>query len=221
MKKISIFLLVALLAPISLCAQTPQQPPRFKRPCLFCPPPPPCSDCPDPWDPWGPVELTVSEAWLLKGNGLASSPALEINPAFRLVRGSRAELFAESPLVIGSSAQISYLNGPAGYRSYFFTPSLRFQFRPFRYVFPFVSGGVGLGMGVPADFRIASQLAAAKTMITFATQVGAGINIMPFRSGVGFRFEMRDFISNVPNVEGGERKMQHTLVPAGSVTLRF
>lgn len=220
MKKIKVFLLAALLVPAVLCAQT-RQPAPLPRPCRLCPPPPPCADCPVPWDPWGPFELTVSEAWLLKGNGLASSSALEINPAYRLVSGHRTELFAESPLIIGSSAQVGYLNGVAGYRSYFYTPSLRFQFRLVRYVIPFVSGGYGLGMGVPSDFRTALQSVAPRTMITGATQVGGGINIMPFRSGVGFRFEMRDFISNVPNVEGGERRMQHTLVPAGSVTLRF
>ena len=175
-------------------------------------------DCPDPR---GPVEFYGGVTSALPGNGLGASRVFEFNPAYRLLSGSRAGLFVEMPVVIGSAAKVTYADGVQNYRSYFITPSMRVQFNVWRWFRPWFSGGGGGSMGVPADSIAALRQKKPGTMITGAAQFGGGVDITPFQSRVGFRLELRDFLSNVPNLEAGERTMQHTLIPAGGVTLRF
>lgn len=203
------FLLAGMLLVLTSFAQAQLQ--QIQPPCRLW-------DCPDPRGPW---EFSGGVSAALPANGLAASRALEFNPAYRVLSDSRAALFVESPLVIGSAAKVTYADGVQSYRSYFFTPSLRVQFNVWRWFRPWFSGGGGPSMGVPASGVASLQQRNPGTMITAAGQFGGGADITPFNSRVGFRLELRDFISNVPNVEAGERKMQNTLIPAGSVTLRF
>jgi len=208
-------MLVASAIPCVL-AQTPtptpivvQKQPGTPDPCI----------CPDPFKRW---ELSVAEATTFQNN-LATSPAFQLNPSYRIKTWSHAALKIEAPFIIGLSSKVTYSDAVTrSYRFFFFTPSLRLVAYPSRLFNIWFSGGGGPSMGVPVpEPQRVLRDPGSGIMVSPAIQAGAGIDINPFKSGVGFRFEARDFYSKVPNVEASQKTFQNTIIPSGGFVFRF
>lgn len=207
-----ISVLAALAMPCAQ-AQTPAPTPVIAEtqpgsPCI----------CPDRFGHW---ELSVAEATTLQ-NKLAAAPAFQINPSYRIKTWTRAALKIEAPLIIGSSSEVTYSDAlTRSYRSFLFTPSLNLVAYPSRLFNFWVSVGGGPSMGVPIPDALQVRDPGPGIMLSPALQIGGGIDVNPFKSGIGFRFEARDFYSKVPNVGASQTSFQNTIIPSGGIVFRF
>src|SRR5260221_2867332 len=135
--------------------------------------------------------------------------------AYRLADFKAASLHLELPFVFSPArrAGTSLLNRDT-FSTFFFTPSVKLKLLPGAGVSPFVSAGGGL-----AHFGESST-----SNSTGAFQVGGGLDFKTHLPLLGFRLEVRDFISGRPGTSSfvsiTSDHVQH-IFAGGGITLHF
>lgn len=100
------------------------------------------------------------------------------------------------------------------FSSFFFTPALQMRFLPSSGISPFISAGYGL-----AHY---SDQSGSDTK--FASQLGGGLNFKTRLPLLGFRVEVRDFITGrpgTPSFTSVTSDHLHSIFLGGGVTLHF
>jgi len=145
---------------------------------------------------------------------------VEGNPAVQVIDAKGAKLHFEVPIVgiPSHSVQLSDFQFAVDHlSSVFVTPALRLKLLPGSAIAPFGSFGAGW-----AHYGVDNG-----SNNSFAVQFGGGVE---FKSGIphlGFRGEVRDFVTGAPNFGGGSFHLnthglrRHNILPGGGVVLKF
>lgn len=154
------------------------------------------------------------------GNGLT----FEVNYGRRLLSSELLALTFEVPAVFNPDEDLNYgINViPEQYSSFFVTPSARVNIFPATALSPWVSVGGGFGRFNESSNLLFGGTNPGKTGTTTGVfQIGAGLDVTPWRS-LGFRLDIRDFDSGVPqlNVDTGKTR-QHNIFVGGGVVWHF
>jgi hypothetical protein len=148
---------------------------------------------------------------------------LEGTLAARLLNAKVASLHLELPVAGIPSQKLTFTSAPTGLvghlSSVFFTPALRLKLLPGSPIAPWVSVGGGLAHYSPDSGSSTSK---------GALEYGGGLD---FKTGIphlGFRAEVRDFVSGAPSLpvvngfvvttQGGSH---HNVLAGGGIVLRF
>jgi hypothetical protein len=143
--------------------------------------------------------------------------------AFRLANFKLASLHLEVPVAGIPSAQVDFSGTPSSnalkISSVFVTPSLRVKFAPGFPVSPFVSIGGGW-----AHYNLSGP-----SMNKGALQFGGGVDIKTGIPLLGFRAEVRDFVTDQPDfgivsiqtVGSPSLGRRHNVLAGGGIVLRF
>jgi hypothetical protein len=141
--------------------------------------------------------------------------------AYRLMDFKAASLHVELPLLGIPTRRIDNpLSVRISQSSIFLTPSLKLKLFPSGGISPFASVGVGF-----AHFG-GSSIGNSLNNTTAAGQIGGGLD---FKTGIpflGFRAEVRDFITGRPKLEqvfslNSDSNHQHNVFIGGGVVLHF
>jgi hypothetical protein len=179
------------------------------------------------------VSFVVGGAFASKDNSVAITCTIPCPPSFqfsnnhhvfyegtgavRLANFKLASLHLEVPVSFIPSAQVIFSGtpplNPLKLSTVFVTPSLRVKLAPGSAVSPFASIGGGW-----AHYSIGSGL----TNNRGALQFGGGVDIKTGVPLLGFRAEVRDFVTGRPdfgtlNVRAGS----HNVLAGGGIVLRF
>jgi hypothetical protein len=122
---------------------------------------------------------------------ISIDPGFTIGGAFahRLANFHAASIALELPLFAAPSRRKPAFLVNVNFSSLFFTPSLKLNLLPGSSVSPFLSGGAGLG-----------YFSGNTGNVTWATQIGCGLDFKTPLPHLGIRAEVRDFISGVPSI---------------------
>lgn len=154
------------------------------------------------------------------GNGLT----FEVNYGRRILGNELLALSFEVPAVFDPSQRLNYgINVvPEKYGSFFVTPAARVNIFPATAVSPWISLGGGFGHFSESSNLLFGGTNPGKTGTTTGVfQIGGGLDVTPWPS-LGFRLDVRDFNSGVPqlNVDTGKTR-QHNIFVGGGVVWHF
>lgn len=143
--------------------------------------------------------------------------------AVRLANFKLASLHLEAPVAGIPSASVNFPSVPSGIQlklsSVFVTPSLRVKFAPGFPVSPWASIGGGW-----AHYNLAGS-----SMNKGALQFGGGVDIKTGIPLLGFRAEVRDFVTgqpdfgivNIQTLGSSSLGRRHSVLAGGGIVLRF
>jgi hypothetical protein len=132
----------------------------------------------------------------------------------RLVNLKAASLHLELPVMLAPSRKADTARFNTDFSSFYFTPSLKLKLLPDFGISPFVSAGGGL-----ARFKDNSN-----SDNRGAFQVGGGLDFKTRLPLLGFRLEVRDFITGLPGTPsftGVTSDHLHSIFAGGGITLHF
>lgn len=145
-----------------------------------------------------------------------SGVGFQINYGHRFLKVPLLGLYGEIPFVAGYNTTYSTLNGILSeqFNNYYVTPGVRVKFAPGFFISPYLAAGIGWGhfnstqAGGGSDNKFASDWAG-----------GVDVKVLPL---IGFRLEVRDFYSGVPDlILPGNGTHQNNVVASGGLVLRF
>ena len=132
----------------------------------------------------------------------------------RLINLKAASLHLELPVMFAPSRMADTALFNPDFSSFYFTPSLKLKLIPDSGISPFVS--VGGGVAHFSEGSISSNRG--------AFQVGGGLDFKTRLPLLGFRFEVRDFITGIPGTPsfaGVSSDHLQSIFVGGGVTLHF
>ena len=132
----------------------------------------------------------------------------------RLINVKAASLHLELPVMFAPSRMANTERFNPDFSSLYFTPSLKLKLLPGSGISPFVS--VGGGVAHFDEGSISSNRG--------AFQVGGGLDFKTRLPLLGFRFEVRDFITGIPGTPsfaGVSSDHLQSIFVGGGVTLHF
>jgi hypothetical protein len=141
--------------------------------------------------------------------------------AFRLLDAKVASLHVELPIAAIPSQKITFATAPSAVidhlSSTFITPALRLKFVPASPIAPWVSFGGGW-----AHYSLDSGNSSSKA----ALQYGGGLDFKTGLPVLGFRAEVRDFVTgdpslNVISLANTSGFHHHNILAGGGIILRF
>jgi len=153
--------------------------------------------------PAGPVNHSVEPGFSLVGAY-----------SHRLINLKAASLHLELPVMFAPSRTADTALFNPDFSSFYFTPSLKFKLAPDSGISPFISVGGGV-----AHFSEAST-----SNNKGAFQVGGGVDFKTRLPLLGFRFEVRDFITGIPGTPsfaGVSSDHLQSIFVGGGITLHF
>jgi hypothetical protein len=134
--------------------------------------------------------------------------------AHRLANFRVASLHLELPVSFSPSRSTGLIIGSSDFSSFFVTPSLKLKLLPSSGISPFVSVGGGLARFKEDSFSNNKG----------AVQYGGGVDFKTRLPLLGFRFEVRDFMTSRPGIpafSGITSDHLHNLFVGGGITLHF
>jgi hypothetical protein len=156
----------------------------------------------------------------------SSKTSYEATLSLRLIGAKAASISLELPLMGVPARTVSSstttLPVPRDFSSFFFTPSIRFRVLSTAGISPFVSVGGGF-----AHFGESKLLTNFTTSVlstgtnTTAFQVGGGVDLKTPIPHLGFRGEVREFLTGHPTSGVSFSSRQQNLFVGGGVVLRF
>jgi len=132
----------------------------------------------------------------------------------RLINLKATSLHLELPVMLTPSRKVDTALFNPDFSSFYFTPSLKLKLLPDSGISPFVSAGGGL-----AHFKENSN-----SDNRGAFQVGGGLDFKTRLPLLGFRLEVRDFITGLPGTPsftGVTSDHLHSIFAGGGITLHF
>lgn len=166
---------------------------------------------------------------ILGPGGLIPAPTLQTDHhlflegtlGLRMLNAHLASLSVELPVAGIPSQKLTFATAPSSVVDHlstvFFTPSLRFKILPAASISPWASVGGGL-----AHYSLDSGNTANKA----ALQFGGGLDFKTGLPLLGFRAEVRDFVTgdpnlNVINLANSSGLHHHNVLVGGGLVLRF
>ncbi|HWF06520.1 MAG TPA: hypothetical protein VHA06_22715 [Candidatus Angelobacter sp.] len=134
--------------------------------------------------------------------------------AHRLANFRVASLHLELPVLFAPSRSTGLITTPSDFSSFFVTPSLKLKLLPSSGISPFVSVGGGLARFKEDSFSSNKG----------AVQYGGGVDFKTRLPLLGFRFEVRDFMTSRPGIPAFSTITSdhlHNLFVGGGITLHF
>jgi hypothetical protein len=153
--------------------------------------------------PTAPVDHTFGPAFSVEGTY-----------AHRLANFKVASLHLEVPILFSPSRTTDSIVGSSDFSTFFLTPALKIKFLPSSGISPFVSAGGGF-----ARFKEGSTTANGG-----AFQAGGGLDFKTRLPLLGFRLEVRDFITGRPGISSLSSVSSdhlHNVFAGGGITLHF
>ena len=143
-------------------------------------------------------------------------PAFSVEGAYahRLANFKVASLHLEVPILFAPSRTTDSILGSSDFSTFFLTPALKVKFLPSSGISPFISAGGGFDR-----FKEGSTTANGG-----AFQVGGGLDFKTRLPLLGFRLEVRDFITGRPGIlsfSAVSSDHVHNVFAGGGITLRF
>jgi hypothetical protein len=148
---------------------------------------------------------------------------LEGSGSFRVLNAHVAALYVELPVARIPAQPIPTFAGASPFHlsALFITPGVRVKFLPISPVSPWVSAGGGLA-------RYSTDDCCAGPVNKGALQYGGGLDFKTGLPVLGFRAEVRDFVTsdpstllNGPSITPMKGMHHHSLLVGGGVVLRF
>jgi hypothetical protein len=153
--------------------------------------------------PTGPVSHSVEQGFSFVGAY-----------SHRLINLKAASLHLELPVMFAPSRKAETALFNPDFSSFYFTPSVKLKLLPDSGISPFVSAGGGV-----AHFSEGST-----SNNKGAFQVGGGVDFKTRLPLLGFRFEVRDFITGIPGTPsfaGVSSDHLQSIFVGGGITLHF
>jgi len=157
------------------------------------------------------------------GLRLDAGTALQANYGVRLTGGPRFAVFAEVHLLANPQRVVTSPAASAtrDVASLYVTPGLRLKFWPRRRWQPYAAVGGGYALHEHSELNVGGAAnAAQRTAATGALVYGGGLDVTVWR-WLGFRGEVRDFVTGNPRYNVAVRGRQHNVVVGGGLALRF
>lgn len=148
--------------------------------------------------------------------------------ARRIKEGKRAALYFEVPFVATPSTEVRSPDTSVAhnYDTLYVTPGLRVKFAPRRTVSPWLALGGGYGLLEASQGLISGAPNPSERFVHTGTlQMGGGVDFdakLKILVPIGFRLEVRDFYTAVPNLNTTLRESrQHNVLFSGGLVVKF
>ena len=148
--------------------------------------------------------------------------------ARRLKEWKRAALYFEVPFVATPSTEVRSPDTSVvhNYDTLYVTPGLRVKFAPRKMVSPWLALGGGYGLLEASKGLISGAPTPGERFVHTGTlQMGGGVDFAPrfkILVPIGFRLEVRDFYTSVPNLNTTlTDSRQHNVLFSGGLVVKF
>ena len=169
-------------------------------------------------------KTTIGGAPVNVGAGLT----FQATYARRLKEWKRAALYFEVPFVATPSTEVRSPDTSVvhNYDTLYVTPGLRVKFAPRKMVSPWLALGGGYGLLEASKGLISGAPTPGERFVHTGTlQMGGGVDFAPrfkILVPIGFRLEVRDFYTAVPNLNTTlTDSRQHNVLFSGGLVVKF
>ncbi len=107
------------------------------------------------------------------------------------------------------------------YSAYYVTPGLRLKLAPDGVVSPWIEAGVGIVHFGPSSTNLGNVPSGFSSTTKMASMAGAGLDIRPSHSPIGFRGAIHEFYTGTPDVSLPKFNIHNNVIVDGGIVFRF